>query len=86
MQRFRTALEPLGQALPEWELLGRVLVGLGGTAAGRRAEHWFRELTGAVDAFAGMSYQSLGDLGRLVAGATASGLPTPPGQRAPAHA
>ncbi|TMQ24815.1 MAG: 2Fe-2S iron-sulfur cluster binding domain-containing protein [Candidatus Rokuibacteriota bacterium] len=86
VQRFRTALEPLGQALPEWELLGRVLVGLGGTAAGRRAEHWFRELTGAVDAFAGMSYQSLGDLGRLVAGATASGLPTPPGQRASAHA
>jgi len=86
VQRFRTALEPLGQALPEWELLGRVLVGLGGTAAGSRAEHWFRELTRAVDAFAGLSYQSLGDLGRLVAGATSSGLPTPPGQRAKVHA
>jgi NADH-quinone oxidoreductase subunit G len=82
VQRFRTALEPLGQSLAEWDLLGRILVALGGPAVGSRAEHWFRELTRAVEAFAGMSYQSVGDLGRLVAGATSSGAPTPPGQRA----
>jgi NADH-quinone oxidoreductase subunit G len=86
VQRFRTALEPLGQALPEWDILGRVLVALGGAAAGSRAEHWFRALTGAVDAFAGLTYQGLGDLGRMVAGATSSGVPVPPGQRVKAPA
>ncbi len=81
VQRFRTALDPLGDALAEWDLLGRVLVALGGAAAGSRAEHWFRDLSGAVPAFAGITYQALGDLGRMVAGATSSGAPVPPGQR-----
>jgi NADH-quinone oxidoreductase subunit G len=86
VQRFRQALEPLGQARPEWETLGQVLTGLGGTAAGARAEHWFRELARAVPAFAGLTYQSVGDHGALVAGATAAGLPTPPGRRVKAPA
>ena len=86
VQRFRTAMEPAGHALPAWDLLGRVLTAIGGTAAASRAEHWFRELTRAVPAFAGLTYQSIGDHGQLIAGATSAGAPTPPGQRTKAHA
>jgi NADH-quinone oxidoreductase subunit G len=82
VQRFRTATEPLGSALAEWDLLGRVLAAGGGTPAGSRAELWFRELGRAVPAFAGLTYQGIGDAGRMVAGATSSGVPTPPGHRA----
>jgi NADH-quinone oxidoreductase subunit G len=67
VQRFRQAVEPLGQALPEWEILGRVLEALGGGPRPPRAERWFRELAAAVPAFAGLSYQSVGDAGQMVA-------------------
>jgi len=86
VQRFRTAVEPAGHALPAWDLLGRVLTAIGGTPVGTRAEHWFRELTRAVPAFGGLTYQSIGDHGQMIAGATSTGAPTPPGQRAKAHA
>ena len=82
VQRFRTAVDPVGQALPAWDVLGRVLTAIGGVPAGTRAEHWFRELARAVPAFAGLSYQSIGDHGQMIAGATSSGVPTPPGRRA----
>jgi NADH-quinone oxidoreductase subunit G len=86
VQRFRTAVEPLGEALPAWDLLGRVLKALGGTPAGSRAEHWFRELARTVPAFANLTYQFIGDAGQMLAGATSSGVPTAPGRRARAHA
>jgi NADH-quinone oxidoreductase subunit G len=81
VQRFRTAVEPLAAALPDWEILGRVLTALGGTPAGARAELWFRALAAALPAFRGLSYQALGDTGRMIAGATSSGAPVPPGRR-----
>ena len=82
VQRFRTAVEPPGAALPEWEILGRVLGALGAPPPGTRAEHWFRELAGAVGAYAGMTYRSIGDGGHMIAGATSVGAPVPPGRRA----
>jgi NADH-quinone oxidoreductase subunit G len=72
VQRFRSALEPLGQALPEWEMLGRVLAALGEPPSATRAEHWFRQLAAAVPAFAGLSYQSIGDAGRMIARAASA--------------
>jgi len=69
VQRFRQAVEPIGQALAEWEIVGRVLTALGDKSTAARAEHWFRQLVAAVPAFAGLSYQALGDGGRLLAGA-----------------
>jgi len=81
VQRFRAAIAPLGAALPEWDLLGRVLAAGGGTPAGSRAELWFRELARTVPAFAGLTYQGIGDAGQMVAGATSTGAPTPPGRR-----
>jgi NADH-quinone oxidoreductase subunit G len=81
VQRFRTAVEPLGAALPEWDVLGRVLAALGEAPAASRAEHWFRALAAAVPAFAALTYQGVGDLGAMIAGASSSGVPVPPGLR-----
>jgi NADH-quinone oxidoreductase subunit G len=65
VQRFRPAVEPLGEARPEWEVLGRVLTALGEPVGFTRAEQWFRALAEAVPAFAGLTYQGLGDAGQM---------------------
>jgi NADH-quinone oxidoreductase subunit G len=72
VQRFRQAVDPLGQALAEWDIVGRILATLGAPPTAMRAEHWFRLLAATVPAFAGLSYQALGDTGRPVAGAPAA--------------
>jgi NADH-quinone oxidoreductase subunit G len=84
VQRFRAAVEPLGEARAGWDVIGRVLAATGAPAAGTRAEHWFRELARSVAAFAGMTYQTIGDGGAMVAGAAPTTAPTPPGRRADA--
>jgi NADH-quinone oxidoreductase subunit G len=84
VQRFRAAVEPLGDALAGWDVVGRVLSALGAPAIGTRAEHWFRELAKSVGAFAGMTYQAIGDGGAMISGAEPSTAPAPPGQRAAA--
>jgi NADH-quinone oxidoreductase subunit G len=66
VQRFRAAVPPLGEARPDWEVIGQVLEALGETVDSRRAEHWFRALGAAVPAFAGLTYQNLGDTGAPV--------------------
>ena len=66
VQRFRTAVPPLGESLADWDLLGRVDVALGNGGGRTRAEHWFRDLTTAFAPFAGMTYRSLGDGGQMV--------------------
>ena len=83
VQRFRAAVEPLGDALAGWDLFGRALAVLGGTPAGGRAELWFRELARAVPAFSGLTYQSIGDAGAMLAGAAPTTAPDPPGRRKP---
>ncbi len=69
VQRFRTAVDPLGDAIADWDLVSRVLRRLGGDPTATRAEHWFRELVSAVPAFAGMTYRSVGDGGQMIADA-----------------
>ena len=86
VQRFRAAVQPLGGALAAWDQLGRVLGAVGHPTAATRAEHWFRDLARTVGAFVGMSYQSVGDTGQMIAGATSAGAPVPPGRRARIHA
>jgi NADH-quinone oxidoreductase subunit G len=81
VQRFRAAVPPAGEALADWDVIGRVLTALGAAPGATRAEHWFRELARAVAPFEGMTYASLGERGRLVAGATSGGAPVPPGRR-----
>lgn len=68
VQRFRAAVEPLGEAIPEWDLAGRVLGALGTDPGASRALHWFRQLAAAVPAFRGLTYESIGDLGQYVEG------------------
>jgi NADH-quinone oxidoreductase subunit G len=85
VQRFRAAVEPLGEARAGWDVLGRVLAATGGPAPRTRAEHWFRELARSVAAYAGMTYQTIGDGGAMIAGAAPTTAPTPPGRRADAR-
>jgi NADH-quinone oxidoreductase subunit G len=66
VQRFRVAVERLGEALADWDALTRLLGLLGAGPAAPRAELWFRELSQVVPAFRGMSYRSIGDAGQLV--------------------
>jgi len=69
VQRFRTAVPPLGQALPDWEIVARLARALGaGGPIGQaeRAEQVFTALAGAVPAFQEITYRALGDLGLLV--------------------
>jgi predicted molibdopterin-dependent oxidoreductase YjgC len=66
VQRFRTAVPPLGQALPDWEILARLARAMsagGPVGQAERAEQVFTALAGAVPAFQGITYRALGDLG-----------------------
>jgi NADH-quinone oxidoreductase subunit G len=69
VQRFRTAAEPLGEAMADWQSLGRLGRALGGSDpafAATRAEQVFAGLSGRVPAFSGMTYRGLGDAGLTV--------------------
>jgi NADH-quinone oxidoreductase subunit G len=68
VQCFWRAVEPLGEARPDWEILADVGRALGQDWRPARAEHVFRELAGAVPAFAGLSYRGLGDRGAVASG------------------
>jgi NADH-quinone oxidoreductase subunit G len=68
VQRFRAALEPLPEAQPTWALLGQLLTAVGADPQASRAAHWFRMLAAAVPAFAGLSYEALGEGGQEVRG------------------
>jgi predicted molibdopterin-dependent oxidoreductase YjgC len=71
VQRFWRALDPLGEARADWEVLAEVGQALGQDWRPARAEHLFRELTAAVPAFAGLTYARLRDQGAPVADAPA---------------
>ncbi len=69
VQRFRTAMAPIGVALPDWDILartGRALASADPVYAAERAEPVFAALAAAVAPFAGMSYRALGDHGQKV--------------------
>jgi len=67
VQRFRPAVEPLAGTLPEWDIIGRILGLLGDPPGATRPVHWFRDLAQEVPAFAGMTYQTIGDTGLMIA-------------------
>jgi len=69
VQRFRTALPPLGEARPDWEIVGRVGRALGASDPvyqAERAEQVFDALAAAVPAFGGLTYRAMGDAGLAV--------------------
>ncbi len=66
VQRFRTALDPLGEARPDWDILtglGRALGFTDAVFGAERADQVFQALAASVAPFAGMSYRALGDRG-----------------------
>jgi NADH-quinone oxidoreductase subunit G len=66
VQRFRIVVEALGEAMADWQSLGRLGRALGGTEPGfaaTRAEQVFAGLSGQVPAFSGMTYRGLADAG-----------------------
>ncbi|HXJ82043.1 MAG TPA: molybdopterin-dependent oxidoreductase [Candidatus Methylomirabilis sp.] len=69
VQRFRQALDPLGEALPGWEILTRLGRALGlpdQLYQAERAEQVFTRLAASRPSFGGMTYRGLGDAGRMV--------------------
>jgi NADH-quinone oxidoreductase subunit G len=66
VQRFRAALDPLGEARPEWQIIGELLTALGEDPGAARAQHWFRQLAAAVAPFRALRYESLGEAGAMV--------------------
>jgi predicted molibdopterin-dependent oxidoreductase YjgC len=66
VQRFRTALDALGDARPDWTIFAAVARALGMTdpvLAAERADQVFLALAAGAPAFGGMSYRALGDTG-----------------------
>ncbi len=71
VQRFSQALPPLGESLPDWEILARIGHALGdrGSGIGVRATSpggIFEALAQEIPAFSGLTYRSLGDSGQKV--------------------
>ncbi len=69
VQRFRTAVDPLGDARPDWQILaalGRALGFTDAAFAAERADQVFQALAAAVPRYAGLSYRALGDGGLMV--------------------
>ncbi|MBI3624691.1 MAG: molybdopterin-dependent oxidoreductase [Candidatus Rokubacteria bacterium] len=67
VQRFWKAVEPVGAALPDWEIIGRIGEALGMGPLPATAEAIFKALAAEVIAFRGLSYRELRDAGKPVA-------------------
>ena len=78
VQRFWKAVEPLGMALADWEIIARIGEALGLGFMPGTSEECLKALAGAVPAFAGLSYRELRDTGRLTSEGGHPGPPTPP--------
>jgi formate dehydrogenase major subunit len=68
VQRIHAAVPPLGEALPDLEILARLAALLGLPARPSDASQSFAELARTVPAFAALSYDSVGESGRPLAG------------------
>lgn len=66
VQRIHPAVSPLGESLPDLEILVRLATVFGLPARPTQAEKVFEGLTQKVPAFQGMSYDSIGDSGQLL--------------------
>ncbi len=66
VQKINQAVQPLEESLPEWKILRRISRALGRPLAYFEAEDVFKDIARAVPAFAGMTYQAIGDRGLLV--------------------
>jgi NADH-quinone oxidoreductase subunit G len=63
VQRFLKAIEPPGEARPEWEFLHDLVYSVTGQDGGATIEGLFDQMAQAVPAFRGLTWASLGDSG-----------------------
>jgi NADH-quinone oxidoreductase subunit G len=66
VQRLEKAVEPLGDARPEWLILKRLGKALGASVPYLEAGDVFETLSRAVPAFHGLSYESIGNSGAML--------------------
>ena len=67
VQRFRQGLQVPGAARPAWLILEALAADLAGRdSAPTSAAEAFLGLAGRVDAFAGLTYETIGDRGAVV--------------------
>jgi NADH-quinone oxidoreductase subunit G len=64
VQKFHAAVPPLGEALPDLEILAGLSAGLGLPPEPSQAPGVFLEISRSVESFSGMTYESVGDLGQ----------------------
>jgi NADH-quinone oxidoreductase subunit G len=66
VQRFMKAVEPPGDARPEWEILRELILKLSGQASFVSIEGLFNQMAVEVSAFNGLNWAGLGDMGATV--------------------
>jgi NADH-quinone oxidoreductase subunit G len=66
VQKFMKAVEPRGDARPEWEILKELLAKLTGQDDAVSIEGLFNQMAGETSAFAGLTWAGLGETGATV--------------------
>jgi NADH-quinone oxidoreductase subunit G len=66
VQRFMKAIEPRGEARPEWEFLHELVFNVTGQDGYVSIEGLFKQMATEVPAFNGLTWAGLGDTGRTV--------------------
>jgi NADH-quinone oxidoreductase subunit G len=66
VQRFHPAVPPIGESLPDLEILARLAVELGVSLPGVAAAEVLAEIGKTVAAFAGVTWQTVGSSGQLL--------------------
>jgi NADH-quinone oxidoreductase subunit G len=66
VQRFMKAIEPRGDARPEWEFLHELVFNVTGRNGFVSIEGLFNQMAAEVPAFKGLTWASLGDTGKTV--------------------
>lgn len=60
VMRFQKAIEPMGQSLPDWQIICRLAGALGYPMTYQHPEEIFQEIASLTPSYAGMSYERLG--------------------------
>jgi predicted molibdopterin-dependent oxidoreductase YjgC len=66
VQKFMKAIEPKGEARPEWEFLHELLFDITGQNGLATIEGLFNQMAREVPAFKGLTWAGLGDMGATV--------------------
>jgi len=66
VQRFKAAVPPIGESLPDVDILVQLAQELGISVPGTAADQIFAEIGQTVEAFAGMTWQTVGSGGQVL--------------------